>query len=94
MAAKLRVASEVDAPKKPKTLAEAVESGTYLEILEAQQREIASTVGEERGPAKAALHRQLALISKEIEQLRMAGTDDDYSVVAQTDDEAWDGTGY
>ena len=92
---RLRVATEADAtPAKPKTLAEAVESGTYLEILEAQQREIASTVGEERGPAKAALHRQLALISKEIEQLRMAGADSDHSVVAQTDDEAWDGTGY
>ena len=89
----LRVASEADAPVKPKTLAEAVESGTYLEILVAQQREIASSVGEERGPAKAALHRQLALLSKEIAQLRMSA-DEDHSVVVSADDEVWDGTGY
>lgn len=94
MAAKrLRVATESDAPVKPKTLTEAVESGSYLEILQAQQREIATTVGDEKGPAKAALHRQLALLSKEIAQLRMSA-DEDHSVVVSADDEAWDGTGY
>jgi hypothetical protein len=62
--------------------------------LLAQQREIAATVGEEKGPAKAALHRQLALISKELETLDLADVDGDGSVVATTADEAWDGTGY
>lgn len=61
---------------KPKTLAQAIAGGVYLEILEAQQREIATTVGEERGPAAAALHRQLALISREIEQLRAAAKEE------------------
>lgn len=51
------------------TLAEAVESGDYLEILRAQRREIASSIPDEKGPAKAALHRQLSLVSKEIESL-------------------------
>ena len=59
-------------PVKPKTLTEAVEGGTYLEILVAQQRQIAADLPGEKGPAKAALHRQLALISKEIETLRAA----------------------
>jgi len=44
----------------------------------------------EKGPAKAALHRQLSLISKEIEALEMASTDSEGSVVASTDDDAWD----
>ena len=81
-------------PAKAKTLAEAIESGDYLEILLAQRREIASSLPEEKGPAKAALHRQLSLISKEIEALEAASTDSDGSVVVSTDDEAWDGTGY
>lgn len=75
MAAKrshVRVVSPDEKPAKPKvlTLHEAVESGDYLDILLAQRREIVSSLPDERGPAKAALHRQLALISKEIESLR------------------------
>lgn len=94
MASKLlRVATETDTPVVPKSLTEAVESGTYLEILEAQQREIALTVGEEKGPAKATLHRQLTILSKEIALLRMS-EDEDHSVVVNADDEVWDGTGY
>jgi hypothetical protein len=89
----LRVATETDAPAKPKSLSEAVESGTYLEILEAQQREIATKVRDEKGPAAAALHRHLSLLSKEIAELRMT-EDEDHSVVVNADDEVWDGTGY
>lgn len=62
--------------EKAKSLKEAIEGGVYLEILEAQQREIASAVGDEKGPAKAALYRQLALISKEIQQLRAAAAEE------------------
>ena len=57
------------APPKPLSLIEAVESGDYRAILVAQRREIALSLPEERGPAKAALHRQLSLIAKELEQL-------------------------
>ena len=58
-------------PKKPEplTLAQAVETGDYLKILIAQRYEIAEAIPDEKGPAKAALHRQLSLISKEIEGL-------------------------
>lgn len=73
--AALRVAApgeKPDKPPSPLTLAEAVARGDYREILLAQQREIASTVGEEKGPAKAALHRQLSLISKELQGLKVA----------------------
>lgn len=80
-------------PAKPKSLIEAIESGDYREILLAQRREIAEALPDEKGPAKAALHRQLSLISKEIETLE-AAADSEGSVVASTDDETWDGTGY
>ena len=67
----LRVAQPGEQParKKPLTLVEAVESGEYRAILVAQRREIALSLPEEKGPAKAALHRQLSLIAKEIEAL-------------------------
>lgn len=76
-------------PARPKTLAEAVEAGEYLEILLAQRREIVSSLPDEKGPAKAALHRQLSIISKEIQTLKLAAVGDG-SVVANTDDESWD----
>lgn len=93
----MRVVSpdEVALPVKAKTLSEAIESGDYLEILLAQRREIATSLPDEKGPAKAALHRQLSLISKEIEGLEVsAAMNGDGSVVSNADDEAWDGTGY
>ena len=46
------------------TLAQAILNGSYLEILLAQRREIVETLPDQRGPAKAALHRQLTLLSK------------------------------
>lgn len=72
---KLRAVMEDEkppAPEKPKTLAEAVEGDDYLSILIAQRREMVRDVRDERGPAKAALHRQIALHSKEIAALQAA----------------------
>ena len=87
----VRVVAPDEGPRvKLKTLAEAVEGGDYLEILLAQRREIVTSLPNEKGPAKAALHRLLALISKEIESLESADLDGVGSVVAQTDDDAWD----
>lgn len=57
--------------KKPMSLADAAESGTYLEILIAQRREMIREVGDVTGPAKAAMHRQIALHSKEIAALQV-----------------------
>lgn len=79
-------------PPKKLSLSEAIESGEYVEILRAQRRDIVGSLPEERGPAKAALHRQLALISKEIQALeeqaaQAASEDVEGSVV---DDEDWD----
>jgi hypothetical protein len=76
----------------PLTLSQAVEKGDYLEILRAQRREIVTSLPDERGPAKAALHRQLAMISKEIQALEakqaQAAEEDAEGVVVE--DEAWD----
>ena len=73
----LRVATEADAkPPKPLTLAESVESGTYLEILQAQRRQMVSDVADATGPALAALHRQIAMHSKEIAALLVAAKEE------------------
>lgn len=72
---------------KPQTLAQAIEGGKYLEILEAQQREMAVDVKETTGPAKAAMYRQIALISKEIEQLRAAAKEEAAEHDATPDEE-------
>lgn len=63
-------------PARPKTLAEAVDGENYLDILIAQRREMVRDVRDERGPAKAALHRQIALHSKEIAALQAAAKEE------------------
>ena len=87
-ARKLRVATDADAVK-PKSLAEAVESGTYLEILVAQRREMIRDVRDVTGPAKAAMHRQIALTSKEIAALQ-AEAEQEATEDAEVADEAFD----
>lgn len=73
----LRVVEPDEAPvQKILTLTEAIELGDYLQILLAQRREIATSLPDEKGPAKAALHRQLSLISKEIEALQRSDEED------------------
>ena len=93
----IRVATSGEAPfEAPKpvilTLNQAIESGNYLEILRAQRRDIVDSLPDERGPAKAALHRQLALISKEIQaiELKESQTAKEDADGASVDDEAWD----
>ena len=76
-------------PEKPKSLTEAIESGTYLEILQAQRRQMVLDVKDERGPARAALHRQIALHSKEIAGLQ-AAADQEANEDAEAADEAFD----
>lgn len=64
-------------PKKPKSMIEAVESGgSYLDILIAQRLEMMRDVKDVTGPAKAALHRQIALHSKEIAGLEAAAKEE------------------
>ena len=80
--ADIRALPTVEGP----TLAQAVSTGSYLDILLAQRRSIVEALPDQRGPATAALHRQLTLLSKEIEAIRTAEADAD-SVVARTPDE-------
>jgi len=81
------------APEPPKvlTLVEAVEAGDYLGILRAQRRDIATSLPEEKGPAKAALHRQLSVIAKEIETLEAREAQEaGQSASAEVTDSAYD----
>ena len=83
---------KADPPKKL-TLAEAIEAGVYLEILKAQRREMVRDVRDEKGPAKAAMHRQIALLSKEIAALdaeAAAVAEEKAGDDASSDDEAFD----
>jgi hypothetical protein len=85
----LRVATDADAPVRRLSLAEAVESGTYLEILVAQRKQMIADVAAVSGPAKAAMHRQIALHSKEIAALQAAAEQEAAESVS-ADDEAFD----
>lgn len=86
----LRVATEADATETPKSLEDAVESGTYLDVLVAQRRQMVQDVKSAQGPALAALHRQIALHSKEIEALRKADEQERRETGAAPADEAYD----
>lgn len=81
---------EPEKPKRPKTLAEAAEGGVYLEILVAQRREMIRDVAGEKGPAKAALHRQIALHSKEIAALQAAAAEEAAEDADAAEDEPFD----
>lgn len=59
-------APEPTPPPKPLSLAQAIETGDVLEIMLAQRRQIASDIPAANGPAVAALHRQLTLLTQEI----------------------------
>lgn len=91
----LRVVSEAER-EVPPTLLEAVELGDVLAIMKAQRRIIAeslATAAENTRPQFSnELNKLNALISAE--ESRRSIEDEDRSVVAQTRDEAWDGTGY
>ena len=87
----LRAVGPDEVPERAKilTLAEAIESGEYLQILLAQRREIVTDLPNEKGPAKAALHRQLSILSKDIEALQR-GADEDAEGGANVEDGEFD----
>lgn len=58
------------------TLAEAIESGSYLEIQLATRRDMVADLPNMQGPAKAALYRQIGIISKEIAALLSRDSDE------------------
>lgn len=88
---RLRVATEADAkPAKPMTLAEAIEGGTYVEILRAQRRQMVADLSDANGPALAALHRQIALHSKEIAAIEANVDEQEASDAAEVEDGDFD----
>ena len=80
---------------EPRTILEAVESGSRLDELRAMRRRIARVMDAADTPARdlAALSRRQLEIGREVEAILVA-EDEDRSVIVSTADEVWDGTGY
>lgn len=91
----LRAVEDGERPPQPKTILAAAESGSRLEELKAMRRRIASALDDPNTPARdlAALSRRQLEIGREIEAVRVS-EDEDHSVIVDSNDEAWDGTGY
>ena len=86
---------ETAAPSKRKTITEAAADRDYRALLEGMLARVAKQVEAPNCPPRdlAALTRRAIEIAKELEALDIAA-DGEKSVIADTDDEAWDGTGY
>ncbi|NKS02639.1 hypothetical protein GS528_16880 [Rhodococcus hoagii] len=72
-------------------MAQAAEDGSRRELLVALRSRVAKAVEDEQTPPRdlAALNRRLQEIAKEIDAIDAAESGDN-SVVADTQDEAWD----
>jgi hypothetical protein len=86
---------EPEQPARPMTLSEAIESGSYLEILRAQRRQVVEDIPKSSAAPLAALHRTLRELSKEIAHLeeieRQEGSEDaEAAAAAGVADEPWD----
>lgn len=83
------------AASTPKSILEAAELGSRIEELKAMRRRLARALDDPNTAARdlAALSRRQLEIGREIEAIVIA-EDEDHSVIATSDDEAWDGTGY
>lgn len=80
-------------PKKAKSIEEAAESGDRLAELKAMRLIIARALPSAPARDMAALSRRQIEIGREIEAIEVA-EDQERGVVAHTEDDAWDGTGY
>lgn len=82
---------ETAEPAKPKSVSEAAADGNRRELLVALRSRIAKAVENVDTPARdlASLTRRLQEIAKEIDAIDLADSDE-RSVVASTDDDAWD----
>ena len=87
----LRAVTPGETPVVPRilTLAEAIESGSHLDILRAQRRDIVKSIPETKGAPLAALHGQLAKLSTEIAALEAKEADDSEGG-ANVEDEEFD----
>ena len=81
--------------RKPSTVLSAAQEGSRIDELRAMRVVIARRLDDPNTPARdlAALSRRQLEIGREIEAI-VISEDKEHSVVANTDDEAWDGTGY
>jgi len=86
------VKADEKAPPAPKTVTEAAEAGTQRDLLVAMRARIAKTVEDPKCPPRdlASLSRRLIEIAREIEAIDLQSGRGEGSVVANTDDEAWD----
>ena len=69
---------EAPASRMPEVLSldDAIKRGSYLQILIAQRAQMVVDLAETKGPALAALHRQISVTSKEIESLLSRESDE------------------
>lgn len=58
-----------------RSLAGAIDRGTYEDVLVWQRKDAVRVLPTLTGPAVAAMHRQIAALSKDIETIRAAKTD-------------------
>ena len=78
-------------PVKITSLTDAIEHGTYEDVLVWQRKEAVRSLPGLQGPAVAAMHRQIASLSKDIEAIRAAKTEGtDIGSAIATLDEAFD----
>lgn len=93
----LRAVTPDETPEKtdPKTILEAAQDGSRLEELKAMRLRLAKALDDPNTPARdlSSLSRRQLEIGKEIEAILIAD-DEDHSVVVDTEDDAWDGTGF
>lgn len=77
---KLRAVGPDETPRRvmPEalTLEDALERGSYVQILIAQRKQMVADLPDTKGPALAALHRQISITSKEIEALLSRDSDE------------------
>lgn len=83
---------ETAAPDEPiGSLTDAIERGTYEDVLVWQRKEAVRSLSLLAGPALAAMHRQIAALSKDIEAIRASATEGtDIGDAIEAPDEAFD----
>lgn len=88
----IRIATEDDVPAPPKSLPEAIASGTRLDELKALRQILVAHITSSEVLARdlAALTGHLRSVSKEIEELELADEPDALGKAAGTGDERFD----
>lgn len=90
----LRAVKPGEGPPRRKSVTEAADDGTRLELLVSLRTRVAATVGDPNCPPRdlAALSRRLLEIAKEIEAIEAEDRGDDVGDAAATPDEEWAAT--